>query len=224
MRILKAPGDISGYRYADHGHSCAHAYLLPAVRSELAAFFAGGASRRVFDLGCGNGSVAAALASDGYEVCGVDPSIEGIAQGRAAYPQLRFEIGSTDDDLVAHFGRFAAVISLEVIEHVYAPRDFARTLYDLVEPGGMALVSTPYHGYWKNLGLALTGRTDAHFTALWDHGHIKFWSVRTLGQLLREAGFEAPHFLRVGRVPALAKSMIAIARKAVACATELRRG
>lgn len=54
---------------------------------------------------------------------------------------------------------------------------------------------------------------DAHFTALWDHGHIKFWSIQTLGELLHEAGFVDIHFERVGRVPALAKSMIAAARK-----------
>jgi SAM-dependent methyltransferase len=137
----------------------------------------------------------------------------GIAQVQAARPHLRLETGSAYDDLVARYGTFPAVISLEVVEHVYAPRDYARTLFDLVEPGGIALVSTPYHGYWKNLALALTGRLDAHFTALWDHGHIKFWSVRTLGALLREAGFYEMRFLSIGRVPALAKSMIAIVRK-----------
>lgn len=61
--------------------------------------------------------------------------------------------------------------------------------------------------------MALTGKMDAHFTALWDHGHIKFWSMRTLSELLREAGFVDIRFERVGRVPALAKSMIAVARK-----------
>jgi 2-polyprenyl-6-hydroxyphenyl methylase/3-demethylubiquinone-9 3-methyltransferase len=66
------------------------------------------------------------------------------------------------------------VISLEVVEHVYAPRHYARTLFDLVEPGGAAIISTPYDGYWKNITLALSGRMDSHFTALWDHGHIKF--------------------------------------------------
>jgi 2-polyprenyl-6-hydroxyphenyl methylase/3-demethylubiquinone-9 3-methyltransferase len=50
---------------------------------------------------------------------------------------------------------------------------------------------------------------DAHFTALWDHGHVKFWSIATLG----EAGFVDIRFDRVGRVPALAKSMIAMARR-----------
>ncbi|GGC23871.1 hypothetical protein GCM10011363_45530 [Marivita lacus] len=107
-------------------------------------------------------------------------------------------------------------ISLEVVEHIYAPRDYARTLFDPVEPGGNAIVSTPYHGYLKNLAPALTGKMDRHFTAGWDHGHIKFWSIATLTQLLTEAGFEHIRFRRVGRVPQLAKSMIAIARKPAA--------
>ena len=210
---MTAAEQISGYRFATPDHSCAHPYLLPAVRSELAMFYQGVRDRRIFDLGCGNGSVAAALALEGYEPCGVDPSVEGIAQAQAAYPRLHLEIGSAYDDLVARHGRFPAVVSLEVVEHVYAPRAYARTLFDLVEPGGIALVSTPYHSYWKNLALAAAGRMDRHFTALWDHGHIKFWSMDTLGRLLREAGFEAVRFRRVGRLPPLAKSMIAVARK-----------
>jgi 2-polyprenyl-6-hydroxyphenyl methylase/3-demethylubiquinone-9 3-methyltransferase len=213
VKELAVHNQISGYRYTGQDSSCAHSYILPAVQSELLKFFAGRGKKRVFDLGCGNGSTAATLAAEGYDLCGVDPSVEGVAQAQAAHPNLCLEIGSAYDDLVARYGRFPAVISLEVVEHVYAPRDYARTLFDLVEPGGIALVSTPYHGYWKNLALALTGRMDAHFTALWDHGHIKFWSIHTLSVLLREAGFNEMRFLRVGRVSVLAKSMIATARK-----------
>ncbi len=105
------------------------------------------------------------------------------------------------------------VVSLEVVEHVYSPRDYAKTLFELVAPGGQAIVSTPYHGYWKNVALALSGKMDSHYTALWDHGHIKFWSIRTLDTLLREAGFHSIEFQRLGRVPLLAKTMMAVARK-----------
>lgn len=169
--------------------------------------------QRLFDLGCGNGSVAAYLAGQGWGVTGVDPSSEGIAQANTAFPHLRLEMGSAYDDLAAIYGRFPVVLSLEVVEHVYAPRHFARTVFDLLEPDGMAIISTPYHGYLKNLALALTGRMDRHFTALWDHGHIKFWSVATLRALMTEAGFVDVCFRRVGRIPALAKSMIAIGKK-----------
>ena len=204
--------DISGYRYNDGDHSSSHGFLLPALRAELAKL-PPGMPRRAFDLGCGNGSIAAALSRDGWDVTGVDPSQEAIAQARQHHPALRLENGSAYEDLASRFGRFPVVYSLEVVEHVYAPRDYARHLFDLVEPGGGVIVSTPYHGYLKNLAMAVTGKMDAHFTALWDHGHIKFWSVRTLTILLEEAGFRDLRFLRVGRIPPLAKSMIAIARR-----------
>ncbi len=60
--------------------------------------------------------------------------------------------------------------------------------------------------------MALSGKLDKHFTALWDHGHIKFWSMNTLTILLEEAGFRDIRFERVGRIPPLAKAMIAVAR------------
>jgi 2-polyprenyl-6-hydroxyphenyl methylase/3-demethylubiquinone-9 3-methyltransferase len=61
--------------------------------------------------------------------------------------------------------------------------------------------------------MSLLGRIDQHFTVLCDHGHIKFWSIKTLGELVRETGFVNVRFERVSRLQALAKSMIAIARK-----------
>jgi len=69
-------------------------------------------------------------------------------------------------------------------------------------------VSTPYHGYIKNLALAVTGKLDAHFTVLWDGGHIKFFSRSTLEQMLREQGFEVTGFAGAGRWPLLWKSML----------------
>jgi 2-polyprenyl-6-hydroxyphenyl methylase/3-demethylubiquinone-9 3-methyltransferase len=79
--------------------------------------------------------------------------------------------------------------------------------------GGTAILSTPYHGYLKNLLIALTGRYDQHHNPLWKHGHIKFWSIDTLQTLLKESGFVDVRFERVGRIPPLAKSVIAVARK-----------
>lgn len=205
--------DISGYKYSSAEHNCAHDYVLPALREILLAKFPDDIRRRIFELSCGNGSVSNALAEMGFEMTGVDPSSEGIRHANERHPHLDLRLGSAYDALAETFGQFPVVVSLEVIEHVYAPRDYAATVYSLLEDGGTAIISTPYHGYWKNLAIAVTGRFDRHFTALWDNGHIKFWSVRTLGLLLKEAGFQSITFRRVGRIPALAKSMIAIATK-----------
>ena len=205
----------SEYQYTDAAVPHTAAYLYPTVFAELDRACPPGGDRRVLDLGCGNGSLAAALAARGFDVTGVDASESGIAVAKTAHPgdRIAFHVGSCYDDLAGRFGRYPAVVSLEVVEHVYYPRKFAACVADLLRPGGTLILSTPYHGYWKNLAMAVTGKMDAHFTALWDHGHIKFWSVKTLTTLLTEAGLDVVRFHRVGRLPALAKAMIAVARR-----------
>lgn len=205
--------ETTEYRYVSANPSHSSAYLWPAMQRVLREAVPAPKGRRAFDLGCGSGATAGQLAAWGFDVVGVDSSLSGIDLAKAAYPSCRFAVASVYDDLAAVYGSFPVVVSLEVIEHLYDPRAFARRLFALVEPGGIAVVSTPYHGYLKNLALAASGRLDAHFTALWDGGHIKFFSPRTLGKLLREAGFQPISFLRVGRIPAFAKSMIAVARR-----------
>jgi 2-polyprenyl-3-methyl-5-hydroxy-6-metoxy-1,4-benzoquinol methylase len=183
------------YQYRDTVPAHTHAYLAGVVETALVEFKA----RRVFDLGCGNGSFSNRL-SEKYEIVGGDFSESGIAVAQKAFPSLRLERGSVYDDLASKYGQFDAVMSLEVVEHLFDPRLFAARMFALVRPGGGIIVSTPYHGYWKNLAMALTGKLDAHFGALWDGGHIKFWSMRTLGLLLEEAGFVDLRFRGAGRL------------------------
>lgn len=204
---------IGGYDGYNPVKDNSYDYLIPAAVAGVGAPAPG---LRLFDLGCGNGTVAAHLAGLGWDVTGVDPSESGIAIANARYPNLPLHLGSAYDDLPGQYGTFDRLISLEVAEHVYSPRIYAKTAFDLLKPGGRAVFSTPYHGYLKNLAIALTDGFDNHFTALWDHGHIKFWSIRTFGELLRETGFNVLSWQRIGRIPVLAKSMVAIAERPAA--------
>ena len=55
---------ISGYRYETWTQNCSHSYLLPELKRELLkAAAAAGEPKLAFDLGCGNGSIAAAIAA-----------------------------------------------------------------------------------------------------------------------------------------------------------------
>ena len=205
-----------------HTHEClapdepieaAQAYLLPIVRRVLAGHFAPGTTRAILDLGCGNGLFDRALSNLGYSVTGIDADPKAIALAVVHNPHGSYFSGSAYDDLAAEYGTFAAMISLEVVEHLYDPQAFARTLFSLLEADGIAVISTPYHGYTKNLLLSLFGIMDRHFTALWRGGHIKFWSVKTITRLLSNAGFKVEHIFRVGRLPPIARSMVIVARK-----------
>ena len=202
---------IAESSYATAEATWSNHYLWPPLRNILKARLHSG--NRIMDLGCGGGATAAMVAGLGFSVTAVDPSETGIQVATEAYPTVRFAVRSAYDDLSTEFGEFDAVISLEVVEHCYWPRLFTKTILSLLRPGGLAIISTPFHGYWKNLALAIAGKFDAHWSPLWDGGHIKFWSEKTLHALLDEAGLLEVEFQRVGRVPPLAKSMIATARK-----------
>ena len=73
-------------------------------------------------------------------------------------------------------------------------------------------MSTPFHGYWKNLALAITNSLDGHWHPLRDFGHVKFFSKKTLIPLVCEVGFSVKDLVRVGRISALARSMISSSR------------
>lgn len=203
----------TGYLFENATPQCTQGYLWPPIIKWLEKNGGGQTKKRVFEIGCGNGAFANHMTKLGYHVTGVDPSESGIAHANKAFPNLFLELGSADDPLVDRYGLFPIVLSLEVVEHCYFPSHFARNLYEMLEKDGIGIFSTPYHGYLKNLALAVTGRMDQHFDALSEGGHIKFWSMKTLRKLLENAGFQDIHFLRVGRLPFLAKSMIAIVHK-----------
>ena len=199
------------YDYASAEEAWSNGYVAQHVLTRLRAE---PNIRRVLDAGCGNGTLTARIAAAGFDVTGFDSSTSGIVHARVAFPTVRFEVASVYDDLNSRFGEvFDACVCVEVIEHLYDPRTFVGRVFDALRPGGLLIVSTPYHGYLKNLALALTGKMDSHYSALWDGGHIKFWSRSTLTYLLSERGFEVIHFVGAGRIPFVWKSMIVTARK-----------
>jgi len=170
--------------------------------------------KSICDLACGNGFITGHLASLGYKTVGVDASETGIRIATRQYPASRFVMAQIDSNLANRFEphQFDLVISSDAIEHFYCPSDLLRAAVLLLKPNGHLLLGTPYHGYLKNLLLSVSGKMDNHFNALQDGGHIKFFSVKTLSELVRSFGFTDLDFTFYGRAPWLWKNMICSAR------------
>lgn len=207
----------SATQYRDFGYGsekplCTHGYLLPAVLAMIGPITPG---TRLLDVGCGNGSMAGEMKARGCDVVGIDLSEEGIAIARQSRPGIRFEVLAADQNLMDRLGEkpFDLVISTEVIEHLYDPRSYLAGCISALRPGGKLVCSTPYHGYLKNLTIALAGKWDTHANPLWDGGHIKLWSRRTLSTVLADAGFKNLQFRGAGRYPWMWKSMVMSGQK-----------
>lgn len=149
----------------------------------------------------------------GYQVTGIDLSEDGVVIARKAHPKVRFEVASVYDDLHSIVDEVDVVISSEVIEHLYYPQKYLENMASMIRSGGWIILPTPYHGYLKNLALSLFNYLDKHHTVDWVGGHIKFFSQRTLSEMLIESGFTHITFNNAGRVPGLWKSMVCRAQK-----------
>lgn len=186
-----------------------HEVFAPAVLRELEKL----RPQRVLDLGCGSGSLTAAIRDAGFAVEGMDPSAAGLELATKTFPAIRFTQGSIDDDPPLEWLQaFDAVVSTEVVEHLYNPRALPLFIKKVMKPGGAALITTPYHGYWKNLALSLANKWDAHHSVFWEHGHIKFFSRKTLAELFEREGFQTVSFQGLGRFPCLWKTMLMVFR------------
>src|SRR5438874_2150673 len=108
---------IPEYNYRDV--TCWSDYIWPPVKKVIKRHTF--KERYAFDLGCGNGSFSNLLSGIGFQVVGVDPSESGISVACTTFPHLKFHKGSAYDDLVARYGQFPLVVSLEVVEHCYDP-------------------------------------------------------------------------------------------------------
>jgi 2-polyprenyl-6-hydroxyphenyl methylase/3-demethylubiquinone-9 3-methyltransferase len=198
---------MSEYQYASPD-ATQNIHFLPDILHLLPS-----APARILEVGCGNGHLAARLSTLGYDVIALDTSQSGVQIARAAHPDINFHVASAYDDMRQSAGHCDVVLSVEVIEHLTSPRRFLENAFAVLKPGGCLVLTTPYHGYLKNLAISLLNRWDRHFGVDWEGGHIKFFSPKTLAPMALNAGFKNPRFRFVGRVPWLWKSMIMIAQK-----------
>lgn len=189
-------------------------YITPNLIQEVRKISNAGA--RILDIGSGNGLLCNDLKTEGYNTVGVELDQKGVELSRQSFPNIpfyNFSVEETPDRLLEAEKIFNVVVSTEVIEHLYAPHLLPIYASKCLVEGGHLVISTPYHGYFKNLALSVFNKWDFHHTPLWHGGHVKFWSKATITTLLEKNGFEVVGFRGAGRFPYMWKSMIIIARK-----------
>ena len=206
-QVMSEPGE--GPQRPRHGPRAIHTHITRPVVQQLV----NAKAHTVLDLGCGNGWFTGALDRCGFDVTGVDNDEVVLGLARQFQPTLnlrQMDVMKPLDPTLAM--RFDAVVAIDLIDHVQMPRKMIETALAALKPGGLLAITSPFHGYVKNLLLALGGRFDSRWDPLLDHGRMKFFSRATLTALLTEFDLSDLHFETIGRIPTFARSMLISAK------------
>lgn len=213
---MEGDASVKGFLWK-HARTEAHGHLLKTLRKAMEDLGIP-ASARILDAGCGGGFLMNELWMAGFkDIRGFDLSESGIKLARESFPALsgRFEVHDAFcGNLPESFAQsgYDLVLSVEVLEHLYDPMQYLENVRRWLKNGGTLILSAPYHGYLKNLALALAGGFDRHFDPLNHGGHIKFWSKDTIYKLMETTGIRPLKFYGSGRLPLLWKSMVVAGR------------
>jgi 2-polyprenyl-3-methyl-5-hydroxy-6-metoxy-1,4-benzoquinol methylase len=145
----------------------------------------------ILEVGAGRGKLGAIFAGQGIRYVGIEPVQAEFDAVREHHPELNVIHASCyDDPATLNLGKFDLVYSNDVVEHLYDPRGLVRFSVAHLNPGGRIVCGTPHYGsYTRNLILSLANRWEKHHNPLWDGGHIKFFSKKSMYQLWLEGGF-----------------------------------
>ena len=163
---------------------------------ELVAFVDQHSNRAAWlDVGCGDGMTAGILLRErGRDYIGVDVSRPAIEQALANGLVAR----EIEDAASLPFpeSTFDAVLLIEVFEHLFEPNRAAAEVLRVLKPGGILFATVPNAAYWRRrLELLFLGRfdplgDDRSISEPWRDPHIRFFTPKTLGRMLRQTGFE----------------------------------
>ena len=133
---------------------------------------------RLLDVGSGRGDLGVTLRD--WDVTGLEPSPDACEEARArGVPTVQGTLTTATVD-----GPFDAVVFQHSLEHVAEPLDDLRIARELLETGGLVVVSLPNFGSWH----------ARRFGADWFHldlpRHRSHFTAYGLATLLRRAGFD----------------------------------
>jgi 2-polyprenyl-3-methyl-5-hydroxy-6-metoxy-1,4-benzoquinol methylase len=167
---------------------------------------------RILDIGCGEGHFAEILVRAGAEVVACDVAEEPLRRARATHPGLDLRLVEADRSLPFEDAGFDIVWAGDTIEHVLDTAPWFSEVRRVLASGGLILLSTPDHGLLARLRLALSERAfAAHFDPRSDH--VRFYTSRTIAELLNDFGFAEVTVVRRGRAPGARHTLLTSARR-----------
>jgi 2-polyprenyl-3-methyl-5-hydroxy-6-metoxy-1,4-benzoquinol methylase len=161
------------------------AYMMPWRKSDWdmsVMFLPWLKDGKLLEIGCGSGDLLNGMRKLGWDTQGVD--VDSAALENARNKGLRVTLGLLEE---MHFAKdsFDAICMAHVIEHVHDPLKLLTECRRILKPGGRLTLVTPNA---QSFCHRLFGRA---WFALEPPRHLHIFTISTMAQLLKEAGFDS---------------------------------
>lgn len=166
-----------------------------------------GKDKTVLDVGCSTGYFIRAVREQlGGRVDGVE--IDPTAAEEAAKYAREIYIGSIEDpDLFNQLhAAYDVVLLLDVLEHMREPWEVLKNVRRLLLENGCVIASIPNIANWRMRWSLFWGKFQYQETGLLDRDHIRFFTLKTVKQLFKGAGYNITYFnFTLGSAPLILK-------------------
>ncbi len=144
---------------------------------------------QVLDVGCGTGALTNLVNQGKHNrVFGIEPD-----EKRAELAKTRgIEVfrGLLTEEYFKEREKFDVIIFADVLEHVPEPAELLRIASKGLKRNGLVLVSVPNVAHWSMRLHLLRGQFDYEATGIRDATHLRWFTRKTIQDLLRSQGFE----------------------------------
>lgn len=166
----------------------------------------------ILDFGCGNGAILREMAILNPEAryIGIDVSGVALEAAKKKLPATVFYKVGDGEKFPLSDKSIDFVFSSEVLEHVYDIENALSELQRVLKPGGKILLTVPYHGFIKNILITIFA-FNRHFDPAGPH--IRFFSKKTLFDLLNKFDFNVIKYGYYGRFYPISHSIYVLAEK-----------
>lgn len=155
--------------------------LLPLISTE---------AKSVIEVGCGEAALGEALKQrQRCRVVGIE-----IDQEAAAVARKRIDAvycGDAEHIVSILDETFDCIVASEIVEHVEDPWSLLAEMRRLAKPGAQLILSVPNVANASLVGDLLRGRFDYSYLGLTCAGHLRFFTRRSIVEMLTIAGWDA---------------------------------
>ena len=162
------------------------------------------------DVGCGEGTFTYIMSEFVGKITGVDISSTAVEFAQTKYPEIDFKI-SPIECLPCNENKLDYIFAIEVVEHILDQERMLREFNRVLKKNGKVFITTVEMTYLKNLIIIHLLYEKFYHP---NNPHIRFYTKKTLENLLKEFGFRVIKYKKNGTYfGIIPKGQVVIAEK-----------